>query len=127
MHQFLDAERVRIPAKKKDCAVLVPQSAPPEQIQKYENDQTDGPDKVAILIAWNMPLSSACPWNEDMLTLLAEKARQLLTASKTTYNESWLELPELMKQITNSLRETKRIINKSSNSVVIARRQRRRA
>src|SRR5882762_6848589 len=129
LRRFLEAEKVRIPGKKEGRTPFIPQSAPPEQVCRYEDDKIGGPDMAQILIAWDQPLSAASPWNEDAITLHAEKARQSLTASKTKHTESWLELPELKKQITRSLRQTKMIINTNTsyNPKATTMRQRRRA
>jgi hypothetical protein len=101
-------EKVRIPAKKKGQASFVPQFPAPELVQQYEDDQTGGPDKDKILIAWDQPLTSSSKWNTDAIILLAEKAQDSLGASKEAkYNSSWLLLPELVKQIISCLKDTK--------------------
>jgi hypothetical protein len=125
----LIAEKVRIPGTKRHRNPFRPRCAEPEDVQKYDEDQIGGPNKAEILIAWNQSLSSA--WNLDAITLLAEKAQQSLETGATKYNKSWLKLTELMKQITTSLRETKTIMNPSSQSplpaLAVAARQRRQA
>jgi hypothetical protein len=110
----LIAEKVRIPPKRRGGTTFHPQCAAQEDVQKYDDDQIGGPNKAEILIAWHQPLSSASPWNWDAITLLAEKVQQLLMASMTKYDKSWLELSELMKQIIACLRETKISMNLSS-------------
>jgi hypothetical protein len=125
----LIAEKVRIP-KTKTKTPFRPRSAALEVVQKYEDDQVGGPDNTEVLIAWHQPLSSSSRWNWDAITILAEKARSLLKESKlATYNNSWLELPELMKQIAVSLKETKAIMAPSSTgpSMHVMLTQRRRA
>jgi hypothetical protein len=101
-----------MPAKKSGKAPPCPQCASPEDVRKYEADQIGGPDKSNVLLAWHQPLSSL--WNQDAITLLAEKARQLLKASKTEYDKSWLELQELAKQITICLKSTKMVMSSTS-------------
>jgi hypothetical protein len=101
-----------MPAKKSGRAPSCPRCASPEDVQKYEADQIGGPDKSDILLAWHQPLSSL--WNRDAITLLAEKARQLLKAGKTEYDVSWLELQELVKQITICLKSTKMVMSSTS-------------
>ena len=50
--------------------------------------------------------------------ILTQKAQIMLKESNNaTYNNSWLELPELMKQIAVSLKETKAIMASSSASL----------
>lgn len=124
-------EKVRIPARKKgDPPSVIPRRPRPEIVQRYEDDQIGGPDKVDILIAWDQPLTSASQWNTDAITLLAEKARQSLRASEIKFDRSWLELPELRRQIVGCLKETKAIMKEStspSKAAAIATRARRRA
>ena len=67
-----------------------------------------------ILITWHQSLAS--PWNRDAITLVAEEALKFLKTSETKYDESWPEIPELIKQITLSLKTTKKIMNSSSSS-----------
>jgi hypothetical protein len=127
---LLIAEKVRIPGAKRHQNPFRPRCAEAEDVQKYDEDQIGGPNKADILMAWNQPLSSA--WNLDVITLLAEKAQQSLETGATKYDKSWLKLPELTKQITISLRETKSIMNPSStksplSAPAAAARQRRRA
>lgn len=107
-------EKVRIPAKKKGQTSFLPQCPAAELVQKYEDDQLDGPDKDNILIAWDQPLSSA--WNTDALILLAEKARNSLgTNEEAKYDSSWLLLPELVKQITVCLKDTKNTMRSATS------------
>jgi len=112
----LIAEKIRIPPKTKGKSTFRPQYAALEAVQKYEDDQVGGPDSTDVLIAWHQPLSSASPWNWDAITILAHKACPLLKESKTKYDGSWLEIPELMKQIVACLKDTKTIMNPSSSS-----------
>ena len=93
-----------------------PQCADPEAVQKYEADKEGGPNKDKILMAWHQPLSSASLWNWDAITILAGKAQTSLTSSQTKYNDSWLQLLELMKQIVVCLKETKKIMAEPSTS-----------
>jgi len=98
-------------------------------VEKYEDDQIGGPEKADIVIAWHQSLTSASQWNMDPITFLAERAQQLLRASDIKYNKSWLELPELIKQIIACLRDTKAIMTLSSGGPaknVTAHRQARR-
>jgi hypothetical protein len=104
-------KKVRIPPKKIAGIQVIPRRAAPADVEKYEDDQIGGPDKADIVIAWHQPLTSA--WNVDAITFLAENAQQLLRASEIKYDKSWLELPELIKQITACLRDTKAIMNSS--------------
>ena len=67
-----------------------------------------------ILIAWHQSLAS--PWNHDAITLVTEEALKFPKTSETKYDESWLEIPELIKQIMVSLKTTKKIMNLSSAS-----------
>jgi hypothetical protein len=127
----LVTEKVRIPARKKGVPPsVIPRCARPEIVQRYEDDQIGGPDKVDILIAWDQPLTSASQWNTDAITLLAEKAQQSLRASsEIKYDRPWLELPELRRQIVGCLKETKAIMKEStspSKAAAIATRARRR-
>jgi hypothetical protein len=101
-------EKVWIPAKKKGQASFVPWCPAPELVQRYEDDQTGGPDKDEIFIAWHQPLNSSSKWNTDAGILLAEKVQDLLGAN---YDSSWLLLPELIKQINTCLKDMKSIMH----------------
>jgi hypothetical protein len=100
----------------------LPQSAALEEVQKYQADKDGGPNKDNLLIAWHQPLSPSSPWNWDAITILANKARQSLKASKNKYDASWIAMPELMKQIVACLKETKLIMNASSASSASSKR-----
>ena len=114
-------EKVQIPAKKKGRSSLVPQFPAPELVQQYKDDQTGGPDKDNILIAWDQPLTSSSKWNTDAIILLAEKAQDSLGASQEAkYDSSWLLLPELVKQIISCLKDTKSIMHLTVGSVMKA-------
>jgi hypothetical protein len=110
----LITEKVRIPATKKGAVHFRPECPAPEDVQKYEEDQIGGPDRDKILIAWSQPLSNASPWNWDAITLLAHKTHQVLKQSNNQYDNSWLKIPELQKQIVKCLKETKNIMKSSS-------------
>jgi hypothetical protein len=104
----LIAEKVQIP-KTRVKAPFRPQSTPLEDVQKYEDDQVGGPDSTKVLLVWNQPLSSSSQWNWDAITILAQRAQLLLKESKNaTYDNSWFELPELMKKLP-SLSEKPRL------------------
>ena len=114
IRSFLINKKVRIPPKKIRGTQVIPRCAAPADVEKYEDDQIGGPDKADIVLAWYQPLTSASQWNTDAITFLAENAQQLLRASEIKYDKSWLELPELIKQIIACLRETKAIMTSSS-------------
>jgi hypothetical protein len=118
-------QKIRLPPPRKGKPLVRLQCAPLEDVRKFEDDQIGGPDKVDILIAWHQSLAS--PWNRDAITLIAEEALKYLKTSETKYDESWLEIPELIKQITVSLKTTKKIMNSSSASSKDGPRQRRRS
>jgi len=120
-------KKVRIPPKKIAGIQVIPRHAALADVEKYEDDQIGGPDKADIVIAWHQPLTSASQWNVDAITFLAENAQQLLRASEIKYDKSWLELPELIKQITACLRDMKAIMNSSSGGPAKNATARRRA
>jgi len=130
LQSFLIAEKVQIP-KTKVKTPFRPQCAASEDVEKYEDNQLGGPSSTEVHLAWNQPLLSVSRWNWDAITILAQKAQVMLKESNNaTYDNSWLELPELMKQIAVSLRETKAIMASSSASlstyVVVTQRRRAR-
>lgn len=97
-------------------SISCPQCADPEAVQKYEADKEGGPNKDKVFMAWYQPLSSASLWNWDVITILSEKEQTSLKSSQTKYNDSWLQLSELMKQIVVCLKETKKIMAEPSTS-----------
>jgi hypothetical protein len=48
--------------------------------------------------------------------MLAEKVQKLLGVGEIKYDKSWLELPELVKQIISCLRDTKAVMNRPSGA-----------
>jgi hypothetical protein len=115
LRSFLNDQKVRVP-NTRGKSISRPQCADPEAVQKYEADKEGGPNKDKVLMAWYQPLSSASLWNWDAITILAEKAQTSLKSSQTKFDDSWLQLSELMKQIVVSLKETKKIMAEPSTS-----------
>ena len=115
IRSFLVEQKIQMPSKKTGTILFHPQCASLEDVQKFKDGQVCGPDKADILMAWHQSLS--LPWNHDAIILLAEEALKFLKTGKTRYDKSWLELPELVKQIMVSPKQTKRTMSSSSISL----------
>lgn len=112
LRTYLEEKRFRLPSptkrqKHSPSELFVPQSPSKEAVDKFVNDNIDGPDKSSIVLDWSDSLSSLSLWNWGAISLIAESFKEYLTTKQTSIPKSALEQELLMQRIAKCLGPTK--------------------